>query len=708
MSKILIIAEKPSVASKISQALQTGNKIKKEGYVEDDKYIVSHCFGHLFEQVKPKEMDEKYAVWKLENLPFKFDEVKKTVKKDCEKQVKVLETLFKRKDIEEIVDACDADREGEAIYREVYEYTNCRTSASRMWIESMADNQVIRETFFHRKKQNLYNNLYDSAKGRGFSDYHVCLNATMAQSAKQGKTLPLGRVQTPTLNMIVELEKEIKNFTSKPFWTINADTDKKFNAKYFDEDLPNNQFFDKKEAEKVIATTGIGKAKVTKSTITKRKEKTPKLFNLSDLQVEMNRKYKFSAQTVLDSCQRLYEDYGLTTYPRTDENHISEELAENLDNIIRALPNMFENQVDTILENDYKINQSCIAKKGIGAHEALTPTTKKADSVISKLNDVDLKVYKAIVERFLINFYPDAIFNVQEIEFERNDSKFKAKFESVDDNGFYDGLIEKKNLNNQNFVDVKTGDYLNITKLNLEEGKTNPPSRFNEGTLIKTMTNPSKYVKDAHDKEVLKETKGIGTEATRAGIIESLKKNNYITIEKGTIYPTEISMNLMDEVPEILKSIPLTVQMEDSLYAISVGKKPLAEYKEEVYKLCDKIVEEIKNSKIVDIKEVNKKMADKEVICECPHCKGNIVENKFGYGCSDWKNCKVQIGYEAYKRFGVKKVSKAVAKQLLTNGKTTKTQKCYSSAKQKEYDAYLTYEFKEGEQYPNVTGITFD
>ena len=706
-NKILIIAEKPSVASKISLALQSNNKKRFNGYTEDEKYIVSNCFGHLFEQILPKEIDSKYENWDLNNLPFKFESISLNAKKDCKDQVKVLKELFKRNDIVEVVNACDADREGESIFREVYEAFKSKIKASRMWIESMADNITIKNTFNNRKELKLYNNLYNSAKGRSFDDYHLGLNSTMAISSKNKKLLTLGRVQTPTLNLVVELEKEILNFKSKPFWTINADTDKNFNAKYFNEDLPNNQFFDINDAKKIIATTGIGKAKITKSNITTRNEKAPKLFNLSDLQVEMNRKYKFSAQTVLDSCQRLYEEYGLTTYPRTDENHISEELASNLDDVINALPNIFEKQKNTIQKNNYKINQSCIAKKDIGAHEALTPTTKKAEATIFKLSDVDLKIYKAIVERFLINFYPNAIFNVQEIELERNGSTFKTKFESINNKGFYNGLLENRDFNNQEFADVKTGDFINITKLNLEEGKTNPPSRFTEGTLIKTMANPSKYVKDAHDKEVLKETKGLGTEATRAGIIESLKKRNYIKVEKGTIYPTEVGISLIEIVPETIKSIPLTVMMEDALNLISLGKLSLEEHKKETYLLCDKLIGEIKNTNKKIINEENN-MDNKQGICKCPNCGGQIVENKFGYGCSDWKNCKVLISYDAFKRFGVKKVSKTIAKQLLTEGKTKQVQKCFSTSKNKEYEAYLTYEFNEGEKYPNATGITFE
>jgi DNA topoisomerase-3 len=508
--------------------------------------------------------------------------------------------------------------------------------------------------------------------------------------------------------MVVLLEREIQNFKSKPFWTVNADTDKKFNAKYFNEDLPNNQFTNIDDAKNLIKNVGTGKAKVVKASISKRQEKAPRLFNLSDLQIEMNRRYKMSAQTVLDSCQRLYETYGLTTYPRTDENHISQELAETVNSIIKALPSIFKKQKDEIIKNKYKINSSCVAKKEIGAHEALTPTTKNADSVIDDLNDTDLKVYQAITERFLINFYPNAVFNVQEIEIERNKAHFKAKFESINDKGYYNGLLKEKEFTEQEFVDVDEGDYINITKLNLEEGKTNPPSRFTEGTLIKTMANPLKYVEDAHDKEVLKETKGLGTEATRASVIEGLKVRKYIEVDKkGVITPTDLGMQTIDNAPNLMKSIPLTVMMEDSLALISVGKKDLDEYKQEVYELCDKIIEEIKKSENIKAEEKGDGKMAKNEICKCPNCGGSIVEGKYGFGCSDWKNCKVLIKFDAYKRFGVEKITKTLAKQLLTKGQTKDKQECYSASKGTNYDAYLTYEFKENEQYPNSTGIKF-
>ena len=536
MSKILIVAEKPSVAGKIAQALM-GNpsKYKKDGYYENDEYIVSNCFGHLFELKKPKEIDEKYGKWDMNNYPLIFEKIPLKIKDDAgvKKQFKTLKDLFNRNDVSEAVNACDADREGEGIFRDVFYASKCPKKASRMWIESMANDEVLQETFDSRLPQKQYDSLYLEQTVRRIADYLIGMNASGSMSVKYQIITALGRVLTPTLKIIVDLEKEINNFKSKPYWTITASTNKNFDAKYYNEDLEFNRFYNKDEAQKLIDAVGLGKAQVTFLENSTRNESAPKLFNLSDLQIEMNRRYKYSAQSVLDICQSLYEK-GLTTYPRTSENRISPELANQTYKIINALDDeTFGKQKKTILSKKYKINSSCIATKEIASHEALTPTTKNiTSSTLNSLSEEELNVYNSIVERFLINFYPKAVYDVQKITIERNQEQFKNTIESIKNKGFYEGMIDEPDFEENEFIDINEGDYVNITSYTLNEGKTEPPSRFSEGSLIKMMANPIKYVDDKESKDILKETQGIGTEATRAGILESLKKRKYIEVKK--------------------------------------------------------------------------------------------------------------------------------------------------------------------------------
>lgn len=706
MSKILIIAEKPSVANKISCALQSSNKSKHQGYFEDEKYIISNCFGHLFELLKPFEIDERYKEWNINNLPMKFSKIPYKAKDDSgiKNQIKTLKELLNRNDVIEVVNACDADREGELIFRDIFNFSKCQKPASRMWIESMADNKVIKETFDSRISQEEYKNLYISAVARRYTDYLIGMNASSAMNIKYNTKVSLGRVQTVTLRIIVDLEKQINDFISKPFWTLVAQTDK-FDAKHTE------IYENKMDADSLINKIGIGQALVEKMKKFERQEKASKLYNLSDLQIEMNRRYHLSAQTVLNTCQSLYEEFGLITYPRTSENRISTELANKTNIIVDCLPNIFNLQKRTINTNKYTINESCIAKKDIGSHEALTPTTKQvSDELLDSLSDIQLKIYKAIVERFLSNFYPNAIYTVQEIELNRGNEHFKTKIESIKDYGFYNAYLQKPEFEAKEFININEGDYVNINNYILNEGKTTPPSRFTEGSLIKTMTNPTKYVNDAESKKVLKETQGLGTEATRAQILETLKNRKYIEIIKSQIHPTELGIKLIELIPsETMKSIPLTVTMEQNLKEIQLGKLNAHDYLNGVYNFCEDFVTEVKNAKqdTIDTKKGGNNMTE---ICKCPQCNSPVVETKFGYSCSGYKEgCKVSIFFNAVEKLGKKKINKTEAKELLTKGKTSKKSKGFVSTKTgKEYEAFMNYSYEENEKYPNKINISFE
>lgn len=713
MSKILIIAEKPSVASKIAMALINDiKKARKDGYYEDSNYVISNCIGHLFELKKPQEIDEKYSKWDINNYPIVLDKIPLKIKDDSgiKKQFKILKDLMNRNDISEVVNACDADREGEGIFRDVFYASKCQKTATRMWIESMANSEVIKETFENRLPQTKYTNLYQAQIGRRYADYLIGMNSSGVLAVKSGQVLATGRVITPTLRIIVDLENEINNFISKPYWQIYAVTNKDFEAKYFNEDLENNRFYKKDDALNLIEKVGCGKAKIITLENTTRNEKAPKLFNLSDLQIEMNKKYGYSAQEVLDACQSLYEKHGLTTYPRTSENRISPELANQTYKIINNLyDGQFKKQKDTILNNHYKINSSCIATKEIGSHEALTPTTKNVtESVIDNLNECELNTYKTIVERFLINFYPNAVYSVQKITLERNGELFKNTIESIKEKGFYEGFINIPNLKTNKFIDIKQNEYIDIIDFKLNEGKTEPPSRFSEGTLIKMMANPIKYVEDKESKDILKEVQGIGTEATRATILESLKKRKYIEVKKSTIYPTELGKHLIEIIPsDKLKSIPLTVEMEKDLKLIQTGKEKKEDYLIKVNNFIKDFVNDVRNSNITSVKNESKPQL--EPICRCPNCNNFIVEGKIAFGCSNYKNgCKVAIYYNALEKLGKKTISKTLAIQLLTKGKTTSKVKGFKSKSGKEYEAYVTYKYQPNEKFPNVINIEFD
>lgn len=708
MSKILIIGEKPSIARKIVDGLSLEEKFSKtDGYWESKSYVVSSCVGHLLKQMMPKDIDSKYAVWSLDNLPFNFKEIPLEVTKETKDQFNILKKLLKRDDISEVVDACDADREGELIFRNLIGFINPKNKTySRMWIESVANNEIMQKQFKERKTQSLYDNLYYSAKARAYADYLLGLNSTQAMSVKYGNILSIGRVITPTLRIVVDLEKQINNFKSKPFYKLSCDTNSLEGFSYYNKDLDDNRFETENEVKELIKKIGKGNALITKFEKKVEKENAPKLFSLSDLQIECSRKYKYSAQQVLDACQSLYETHGLTTYPRTSENLISQEMEKECPNILKALKDYFTFETEDIYKHNYKINKSCVAKKDIASHEALTPTTKKVtESVFEQLSMIEKNVYLEIVKRFLCNFYPQAEYLVVNIEIERNEEKFTKRDKNLINLGFY--KILDRELKDFNQIELNQGDSLEITEFHINEGKTEPPKRLTEGALIKIMQSPLKFVDSKEDKNILEESGGLGTEATRAGIIENMKKYGYIELVKNTIYATEKGISLIDIIPsERIKSVPLTVEFEKKLKLIKEGKYEKERFLKEIMNNVEEFVEDVKK---VDVEETKLSSDTKDgEICKCPNCGSSIVQNKYGFGCSNWKNCKVQIYFNATERLGGKKINKTQAKELFTKGKTSKKAGFVSSKSGKKYDAFITYKFDTKAQYPNNINIEFD
>ncbi len=715
--KTLIIAEKHSVMSKIAQSIGKNVNYSK-GYAEDNNFIFTHCVGHLLVLKLPAEIDEKYKKWSINTLPFVFDKIPLKVSDSVKDQFNVVKKLLERDDISEVVNACDADREGELIFRNLYYFSKCKCkNVSRMWIETIGSKSALVSCFEARKPASLYDNLYQAALARQYADYHIGLNSTIAMSSVfgNGTVLSIGRVQTPTLRIIVDLEKQIKNFVSKPFWKIVAHTDENVDGQYVDKTLDDNRFDSKSDCQTVIDKTGVGPATVTDVIVSTRQDSPRLLYNLSDLQVDMNKRYKYSAQTVLDACQSLYERHGLTTYPRTSENHISPEFASKVDMIVKGLPSsLFDRQKRQIVDNKFTFNKKMIAKKdGIGAHEALTPVPEASisEEKIQNLSIIELNVYKAITERFLAAFYPDAIFEKQEITFERNGSVFKNKVENLVFNGHYDAYSVFKEKAKEEFVKINKGDILNINELEMVEGATVPPSRLTEGALLKIMTNPSKYVVDKEEKAILEQTEGIGTEATRASIIEELKRREYVELQKDKLIPTEKGIALIEIIPtEEIKSVSLTAQLEKKLSLIAKGEYERDVFLNEANAMEKSFIDKIKNVKTDYVFESgndeSKKYKEKKSICTCPNCKSDIMEGPYGFYCTN-KECKVSISYTAFQRFNFKKIGVTQAKDLLTLGKTKKSVELTNKAG-KKYKAFLLYKFDLNAQYPNTTSIEFD
>ncbi len=706
---ILIIAEKPSVMKNIVDSkLETYAVKKYKGYQEGKDFIYTHCIGHLLTLKMPGEIDDKYLKWNLYTLPFNFKDIPLKVSDSVKEQFEIVKRLMLDSRIDEIVNACDSDREGDLIFRNLYKYVRPHVArVSRMWLESQTEDG-IKEAFNTRKDEKVYNNVYFAGKGRSYADYIIGLNSTRAMTCKFGgkdSVYPIGRVQTPTLSILVDLEKEIINFKPSKFYKISANgtiNNEAIKGNYVNETLDQNRFKEKEEALKVIDKVGTGPALVIEATKQEKSEKPKMLYSLSDLQVDMDKKYHMKAIDVLNTCQALYETHKLITYPRTDENHISKELSQKLDPILDNLA-VHKDLVSIIKQNSYKINPIMIAKKDIGAHEALTPTSLKTTSdYIKKLTLDEIHVYMAIVERFLAAFFPDAKIVKQRIVFERNGERFESSFEACTDLGHRSCYTYGKKDNKKkdtSFVTAKKGDEVNIEKLDLTEGETVSPERFTEGSLIKMMKNPVKYVDNKEDKDTLKKIEGIGTEATRASIIKELKERGLIEdYQKKYIRPTEKGMHLIDLIPDdSVKSVSLTAYFEQKLDEIAKGEYTCDAFLDEINNLANTFVSKVKgvNLNLLRLKENS--------VCSCPICSNYIIETEKGYKCVN-RSCKVFIFKNAR---GAKLITRTQAKELLTSGYTNTKVLC-TGQNGKDFEAQMTYKYDDIKEYPNEIGFNFD
>lgn len=705
---ILIIAEKPSVMKNIIDAkLENCNVSRYKGFARGKEFIYTHCIGHLLTLKMPGEIDNKYNYWSLNNLPFSFKDIPLKVSESVKEQYEIVNKLMHDPNVTEIVNACDSDREGDLIFRNLYKYSRPHVSrVSRMWIESQTV-EGIRESFESRLNETDYNNVYFAGKARSYADYIIGLNSTRAMTCRfggQGNVLPIGRVQTPTLRIIVDVEKEILNFKPKAFYKIQAKgcvSGEEIVGNYVNLDLDQNRFDTKEDANKVIEHIGLGEALVTEASKKDTQEKPKMLYSLSDLQVDMDKRYHMSAIDVLNTVQSLYETHKLVTYPRTDENHISKELSAKLFPIVKSLA-VHEELKEEILASGAKINPIMIAKKDIGAHEALTPTGLVVNKeYLKKLSLQELHVYMAIVERFLAAFLKDAIISKQKIVFVRNNETFESSFEACTFLGhrkaYTYGKKESKESNKE-FLSVKVGDIVDIKALDLTEGQTNPPTRFSEGSLIKMMKNPSKYVTDKQDKDTLKKVEGIGTEATRASIISELKERKLIEeYQKKYIKPTEKGMNLIDIIPsEDIKSVKLTAYFEQKLDEISKGNYTCDAFLDEINKLELDFINQVKG---IDLYKLN---LEKNKLCDCPICGSPVIETEKSYSCSN-RACHVQIFKQAR---NAKLITKGQAINMLLNGNSGTKVLC-KSGKGTDFEALMKYHYVAADEYPNHIDFDF-
>ena len=553
----LVIAEKPSVAMSIAKVI--GANGKKEGYYEGNGYRVSWCVGHLIKMANPDTYDEKYAKWNIEDLPIIPSEYKYEVAKSTKKQFSILKKLMNDKDIDTVINACDAGREGESIFRLVYTQSKCKKKMQRLWISSMEDS-AIKEGFDNLKDGKDYDNLFESALSRAIADWLVGMNISRLYSCLYKQNYSVGRVQTPTLAMIVKRDDEINNFKKEKYYTVELSIDG-FN-------LSTDRINDIKIAEELKSS--IGDTITIKDVIDKEKITKPDLpFDLTTLQRECNKYFGYSAKQTLDYAQSLYEK-KLITYPRTDSRCLTEDMITSTVNSILEKSDFDTERIKTVF-NSSKVTD----------HHAIIPTVSSLSEDISKLPESEAKVYRLISNKLNASVGYPLVENTTKIVASFDDFEFTSTGKVIADEGFTKYLKEYKSKKNEEPVlpSVNVGEVLNIENIEIKEKYTQPPKHFTEDTLLKAMEIAGS---EALEKGAEVERKGLGTPATRAGIIENLIYKGFIERDKKNLIATQRGKSLIEIVADTFKSAETTVKWEMELSDIAQGKSSKKEFLEDI------------------------------------------------------------------------------------------------------------------------------
>lgn len=553
----LVIAEKPSVAISIAKVI--GANKKKDGYYEGNGYRVSWCVGHLIQMANPDAYDEKYAKWNMADLPIIPSDYKYEVAKATKKQFNILKKLMNNKEIDMVINACDAGREGESIFRLVYNESKCKKKMKRLWISSMEDS-AIKEGFDNLKDGKDYDNLFESAQARAIADWLVGMNISRLYSCLYKQNYSVGRVQTPTLSMIVKRDDEIANFKKEKYYTVELSTN--------GFTLSTNRIDDEVAAEQLISLVG-DKIEIT-DIIQKEKITKPDLpFDLTTLQRECNKYFGYSAKQTLDYTQSLYEK-KLITYPRTDSRCLTED--------------MIVSTVNNILgKNDFDTGRIKVVfnSKKVTDHHAIIPTVSSLSEDLSGIPESEAKVYRLISDKFHASVGYPLVESTTKIVAEFNGFEFTSSGKVIKDEGFIKYLKEYKSKQSEGAVlpDLSVGDVLSIENKEIKEKFTQPPKHFTEDTLLKSMEIAGN---DALEKGVEVERKGLGTPATRAGIIENLIYKGFVERDKKNLVATHKGISLVTIVSDTFKSAETTAKWEIELSDIAQGKSSKEEFLKDI------------------------------------------------------------------------------------------------------------------------------
>ena len=601
MKKSVVLAEKPSVARDIARVLNCNKK--GNGYLEGDKYIVTWALGHLVTLADPENYDTKFKTWKLDDLPMMPEDLKLTVIKQTSRQYNAVKAQLLRTDVSDIIIGTDAGREGELVARWIIEKAKVKKPIKRLWISSVTD-KAIKDGFAQLKPGKAYENLFEAAVARSEADWYIGLNATRALTTKFNAQLNCGRVQTPVVAIIAQREEEINTFRPKTFYGVEAQSDSKLKLTWQDAKTSDTRSFDRDKLSAIVKKVD-GKQAVIEN-VEKKAKKTfsPGLYDLTELQRDANKMFGYSAKDTLNIMQKLYEQHKLLTYPRTDSRFLSSDLVATLPERLKTVGiGEYRTLANKILKKPIKTSKSFVDDSKVSDHHAIIPTEEIV--FLDKLSDRERKIYDLVVKRFLAVLFPGHEYEQLTVHAKIADERFSARgktilsagWKEVYNNQFDEEEVEQ-DTKEQLLPKLAAGDKLDIKLIKETSGQTKPPARFNEATLLSAMENPTKYMgtQDKKLADTLKSTGGLGTVATRADIIDKLF-NSFLIEKRGKdIHVTNKGKQLLELVPDELKSPLLTAEWELKLEQIAKGQLKKEDFINEMKGYTKEIVSEIKAS----------------------------------------------------------------------------------------------------------------
>ena len=663
MGKIVVVAEKPSVGRDIARVL--GCRTGGDGCMVGDQYIVTWAVGHLVTLMEPNELDPKYEKWSFATLPILPETIPLKVISATRDQYSKVKKLINGKETDSLICATDAGREGELIFRYIYEKAGCKKSFQRLWISSMTD-EAISEGFRDIRPGSDYDGLYESARCRSKADWLVGMNASRAFTLKYNTLLSIGRVQTPTLAILVRRRKEIENFKPEGFCTLTAGFGD-YSGVFFSEKLePDTHLKEKADAEKIAADIKGKTGTVIQAETIRKKDLPPQLYDLTSLQRDANRMLGFTADKTLKIAQSLYEKHKALTYPRTDSRFLPPDMIPRVVQTMKLLPDTYQKYVPGALPGGkLPVSRRTVDKTRVTDHHAIIPTAKKADP--AKFTEDERKLYDMVARRLLAAFYPACDYDATKIVTQAEGHLFRTTGKTIVNNGWRDvPALENPPRTKKKAAEdgesenplppLKEGDERTVRETRIREDKTKPPSPHTDASLLAAMETAGK---ELEDEELVRQMKGsgIGTPATRAAIIERLIHVGYVQRRGKTLQATDKGVMLIDVVPPELSSPELTGRWELALHEITDGKQDPGKFMDGIVRMSRFLVDYARNSAAAVSFPADERRRGKtagrggaSTVLEgavCPVCgKGGLKESSLAFSCTEkgchctiWKDC---------------------------------------------------------------------